>query len=591
MPETIDILTDFCVVGGGLAGICASVAAARHGLKVVLMHERAMLGGNASSEIRMWVCGAQGRNVTETGLLEELFMENLWMNPYKLYPMFDALLYDFVKREPNITLLLNCSCFDAQMQDGETIESVTGWQMTTQRFIRVRAKYFADCSGDSILAPLTGAHYRVGREAASEFGERIDVPAADAKTMGNSCLIQAHLGKDKVAFTPPPFAKKLTAEDLRYRRPNMDRDSENFWYLELGGDRDTIADAEQIRDELIALAYGMWDYVKNSGEFEDAAYWQLDFIGFLPGKRESRRMRGEVLVTQNDIFSDRNWPDVAAYGGWPLDDHDPAGFHYDGHPNTAYDTPAPYAIPYRALYSENIRNLFFAGRNISMTHAAMSSTRVMATCALCGQAVGTAAATAAAHGALPHDVYETYLDELQEALLWDDCMLPHHPRLPSELMTQAELTLDGAYTASLENLRDGNDRENVFVCKAGQQILCRFRAPRQIEEVRIVFDSDLDRQTLPGSECERRHMTRCNLLPDSPVMRLPSTLCADFMLEGIDETGSAVITKRITNNLHRLVKLPLNGARLSALRLTPLAAHAGGTQMRVFSLDAACAGE
>lgn len=585
MPETMDYSTDFCVVGGGLAGICASVAAARRGIKVVLMHERPMLGGNASSEIRMWVCGAQGRNVTETGLLEELFMENLWMNPYKLYPMFDALLYQFVKREPNITLLLNCSCFDAQMKDKETIESVTGWQMTTQRFIRVRANYFADCSGDSILAPLTGAHFRVGREAASEFGERINVPVADQKTMGNSCLIQAHLGKEKVTFTPPPFAKKLHAEDLRYRRPDLNSDSENFWYLELGGDRDTVADAEQIRDELVALAYGMWDYIKNSGEFKNAEYWQLDFIGFLPGKRESRRMLGKVIVTQNDILSDRNWPDAAAYGGWPLDDHDPAGFRYDGHPNTAYDTPAPYAIPYRALYSVNIRNLFFAGRNISMTHAAMSSSRVMATCALCGQAVGTAAAIAAAHGVLPHDVYETYLAALQDALLWDDCMLPHHPRTPSEVMTQAELTLDGAYTAALENLRDGNDRENVFICEAGQQILCRFRTPRQITEVRIVFDSDLDRQTLPGSQTERRHMTRCNLLPDSPVMHLPSTLCSDFILEGLDETGSPVITKKTTNNLHRLVKLPLHGRKLSALRLTPLAAHAGGTQMRLFSLD------
>ena len=587
----MDYSTDFCVVGGGLAGICAAVAAARRGIKVVLMHERPMLGGNASSEIRMWVCGAQGKNVTETGLLEELFMENLWMNPYKLYPMFDALLYHFVKREPNITLLLNCSCFDAQMKDKETIEFVTGWQMTTQRFIRVRAKYFADCSGDSILAPLTGAHFRVGREAASEFGEQINVPIADKKTMGNSCLIQAHPGKEKVSFTPPPFAKKLNAEDLRYRRPNLDSDSENFWYLELGGDRNTVADAEQIRDELVALAYGMWDHIKNSGEFKDAEYWQLDFIGFLPGKRESRRMLGKVIVTQNDILSDRNWPDVAAYGGWPLDDHDPAGFRYDGHPNTAYHTPAPYAIPYRALYSENIGNLFFAGRNISMTHAAMSSSRVMATCALCGQAVGTAAAIAAAHDALPQDVYETYLAELQDALLWDDCMLPHHPRTPSEVMTQAELTLDGAYAAALENLRDGNDRENVFVCEAGQQILCRFRTPRQIREVRIVFDSDLDRQTLPGSQTERKHMTRCNLLPDSPVMHLPSTLCSDFILEGMDETGNPVITKKITNNLHRLVKLPLSDRKLSGLRLTPLAAHAGGVQMRLFSLDAVCASD
>mgnify|MGYP003318677939 CR=1 FL=1 len=284
--ETLSYTADFCVIGGGLAGICAAVAAAREGAKVVLMHERPVLGGNASSEIRMWVCGAQGRNCAETGIMEEIFLENLRINPYKNHYVFDALLWNLVKNEPNITLLLNCSCMDAEMKNESEILSVTGWQMTTQKFCKVYADNFADCSGDSILAPLTGAEYRFGREAADEFKENVSTKTADKKTMGNSCLIQAHKGTVPVKFTAPDFAKKLTADDLKFRRPNMKSSSENFWYLELGGDKNTIDDAEKVRDELVALAYGMWDYIKNSGEYEDAELWQLDFVGALPGKRQ-----------------------------------------------------------------------------------------------------------------------------------------------------------------------------------------------------------------------------------------------------------------------------------------------------------------
>ena len=229
MLKTLQYHADLCVVGGGLAGMCAAIAAARHGTKVVLMQERPVLGGNASGEIRMWVCGAQGSNVRETGILEELALENLRRNPYKLYPIWDSVLWDAVRREENITLLLNCSCMDAEMDAQNHIAAVTGWQMTTQAFCRVEAKLFADCSGDSILAPLTGAHYRVGREAASEFGENVSVETEDRKTMGMSCLIQAHKGTERVTFTPPAFAKKLTEDDVRYRRPYMKSSGENFW--------------------------------------------------------------------------------------------------------------------------------------------------------------------------------------------------------------------------------------------------------------------------------------------------------------------------------------------------------------------------
>ncbi|MEE1223733.1 MAG: FAD-dependent oxidoreductase, partial [Clostridia bacterium] len=154
----------------------------------------------------------------------------------------------------------------------------------------------------------------------------------------------------------------------------------------------------------MSLASGTWDYIKNSGKF-NSENWELDFLGFLPGKRESRRMCGEYMITQRDISDGKVFEDEVAYGGWPLDDHFPGGFYHKGVPNTNYKTPAPYSLPYRALYSENVENLFFAGRNISMTHMAMSSIRVMATCALLGEAVGKAVAIAVKNSITPHDVY------------------------------------------------------------------------------------------------------------------------------------------------------------------------------------------
>ena len=283
------IETDLCVIGGGMAGIAAAISAAREGVRVVLMHERPVLGGNASSEIRMWICGSQGKNNRETGIIEEIALENLYRNPTKNYAVWDTVLYDFVKREKNITLLLNCSCMDAKTEEGcfadersKKITSVTGWQMTTQSFIEVRAKFYCDSSGDSILAPLTGAEFKIGREGKDEFSEDTDRDEADNYTMGMSCLIQGRETTESVTYKAPECAIKLNKESFEKRNLNIKSDYENFWYLELGGDRNTIADTEVLRDELIGLATGTWDYVKNSGDF-DADTWELDFLGFLPG--------------------------------------------------------------------------------------------------------------------------------------------------------------------------------------------------------------------------------------------------------------------------------------------------------------------
>lgn len=599
MLERKTLTADLCVVGGGMAGICAAIAAARGGASVVLMQERPVLGGNASSEIRMWVCGAHGENNRETGIIEEIALENLRRNPTKNFYIWDTVLYDFVLREKNITLLLNCACMDAAVEEGSfadgrdrRIASVTGYQMTTQRFIEVKAAHYADCSGDSILAPLTGALYREGREGKNDFGEPTYVESPDKLHMGMSCLIQGRETDRPVAFTPPPFSLKLTDDDFRHRSPSMDSSYENFWYLELGGNRDAIGDTEEVAGELRALAMGTWDYVKNSGHY-DTGNWELEFLGFLPAKRESRRMVGEYTITANDLLDHTDFPDTVAYGGWPIDDHYPDGFYHQGRPNTNILPERPYSVPYRALYSKNVENLFFAGRNISMTHFAMSSMRVMATCALLGQAVGTAAALAARYGLTPHGVYTRRLAELQASLMDADCFLPAMTRPVSEVCRRSVLVdKNGVPVAGGDTLKNGQDRPNIHYGTAtcglslpnGEGVEYRFDASTAVESVHLTFDSDLDRTTLPGDKCEQDHSTRANVRLDSPQFYLPLPLCKAFRLEAETADGVEVLLD-VEQNALRTYHVEVGRADITALRLIPLENYGGTGETRVFSFD------
>lgn len=586
--KTISHKADFCIVGGGMAGLCAAVSAARHGAKVVLMHERPMLGGNASSEIRMWVCGASGSNNRETGILEEIRLENYYRNPHKNYPIWDTILYEKVVSEENITLLLNCSCCEAETENGR-IKSVTGWQMTTQTWQKVEADLFADCSGDSVLQPLTGACCRVGREAASEFGEKTSIVVSDKKTMGMSCLITAREYDRPSKFIAPAWAKKLPEDALAFRRPNIHSNGENFWYLELGGDRDSIHDTETVRDELLALAMGMWDYVKNSGEF-DADNWQLDFLGFLPGKRESRRMVGDYIMTQTDVLNGGIFDDTVAFGGWALDDHHPGGFYHVGNPNVWGKTPAPYGIPYRCLYSVNVENLFFAGRNISMTHAAMSSARVMATCCLLGQAVGTAASIAVREKCMPREVGKGHIAELQQTLMDDDCFLPAKVREIPELTRKADISAS-APVVQLDNLRNGADRENItyepgekgVTMPSGTSVLYAFAERQNVRRIRFLFDSDLDRKTIPAEGVEQIHNTRAMIPLDYPIVCMPKTLVKDFTVELLD--GDTVVdTLTFKDNRKRLAYIPVE-RNLTGVRCTFDSDWGGNETIHLYSFD------
>ncbi|MBR2439710.1 MAG: FAD-dependent oxidoreductase [Lentisphaeria bacterium] len=581
MSEKKNWKADFCVVGAGLAGMCAALSAARHGANVVVMHDRPIPGGNASSEIRMWVCGAHGKDLRETGLVEELLLENLYRNPGAVPAVWDSILYGSLEYAENIKLLLNCSCQTVKMNPDGSIASVTGYQTTTQTFHTVKADYFADCSGDSVLAPLTGAEYRHGRESCKEFDESIEPEKADDHTMGNSCLFQARQLKKKVKFTPPPWAKKFRKpEDIPPFRNTKLEGLENFWWMETGGLENTIRDSEKIRRDLLELAFGIWDYIKNySPEAEKNAYWELDWVGFLPGKRESRRYVGDYIMNQNDVRGCGKFEDTIAYGGWSMDDHNPAGFYTQEKPTIFHPAPSPYGIPYRALYSKNIPNLFFAGRNISVSHAALSSTRVMATCATLGQACGTAAAIAIEEKISPRDVGKKHLKRLQQTLMEDDCFLPGFRREIPELSRKAALTVSNGADADV--LRDGFDRniEDVchrWNCKKGDSAEYRFDQPQKISRIRIVFDSDLSR---PEKNIVALRTTT------QPELKLPSTLIKNFDLAWLSADGKWHTLEKVRNNWKRLFVSDDLKLEAVAVKLTILSGW--GDNPGVFSWDIA----
>ena len=567
---------DFCVVGGGLAGTCAAIAAARRGARVVLMQDRPVLGGNASSEIRMWVRGAHGAHQRETGIIEEIELENLYRNPGANYSIWDSVLYGIARAEKNLTLLLNCTCCEAAMQ-GSQIQSVKGWQLTSETWHTVQATLFADCSGDSILAPLTGAEYRIGREARDEFDESIEPAVADKKTMGLTCLLQARETDRPQRFVPPAWAHTYaTEEQFPQRGHDLRQWDTNFWWMELGGEHDSIHDTEALRDELLKTAFGVWDHIKNHGDHA-AENWALEWIGFLPGKRESRRYVGDYMVTQNDVRSAGQFDDLVAYGGWSMDDHHPAGLMHPGAPTVFHPAPSPFGLPYRALYSRNIENLYFAGRNISLTHAAMSAARVMATCAIVGQAVGTAAAVAARHGLSPRGVGQHRLRDVQQALMDDDCYLPWQVRAVAPCMAVARLS---ASEGNPDMLRTGVDRPttdlgNAWTTALGGWVEYAFAHATQVRGVRLVFDSDLNRSLRQGMTALYHR--------DLPQLVPPPTLVKAFTLDARQPDGTWRRIATVENNYQRLVRVPLD-APVTSLRFSPTASW-GCPQVNVFGCE------
>jgi len=550
-----------------------------------------MLGGNASSEIRMWVRGAKGRFDRETGFLSELEEKNIYGNPSLVHSLFDATLYGMLRDEKNITLVLNASVCDADM-DGDRIVAVHAWQLTTYTWITVRATLFADCSGDSILAPLSGALCRKGREAKAEFGETLGHDEADDHTMGMSIILAARETDHPVKFIPPSFATVYETDeafengDIKEhalsRDHNIGTSGGNLWWVELGGHMDSLHDAEKVRDQLIANIYGVWDHIKNRGD-HGKENWELEWVGFLPGKRETGRYVGDVIVTEHDLVSGGHFEDEVAYGGWPMDDHNPYGMEknpYDNIPSISIPVDI-YGLPYRALYSKNIKNLMFAGRNISVTHAALSSTRVMGTCALLGQAMGTGAALAIAHGVSPRGVYESYVNELQEAVLEDGVFLPHVLRKPSALTLSAKLNISDDERAVLFNglERPRNEiYENSIAMELTDALTFTFDAPTALPTLRLRMDPDYTRESISINRKMRVFAMKLHTGKDFKPVHVAAGIVKAF---SVYADGKKVY--ETDNNYVSLVKIPL-GLTAKEVRIEWHQTH-GADKVRLFAAD------
>ena len=449
--KTMELSTDLVVVGGGLAGTCCALTAARQGIEVVLIQDRPVLGGNASSEVRLWALGAtshMGNNnrwAREGGVIDELVVENIFRNPEGNALIFDTVLLEKVAEEENITLLLNTAVFEITKSSSDSIKSVIAYCSQNSTTYQVEAPLFCDASGDGIVGFLSGAAFRMGAESAEEFDEPFAPSKEYGELLGHSIYFMSKDVGKPVTFIPPSFALKDITKVPRYRNFSVKDQACWMWWIEYGGRLDTVHETETIKWELWKVVYGVWDYIKNSGMFPEAANLTLEWVGHIPGKRESRRFEGPYMLTQGDIVSQKQFDDAVSFGGWAIDIHPADGVFSEKPGCNQWHSKGVYQIPYRCLFSRNIDNLFLAGRIISASHLAFGSTRVMMTCAHTAQAVGMAAAIGIKNNWKPADLLvDDRMKTLQQRLIRSGQYIPGVPQeinINYQVRASSELTL------------------------------------------------------------------------------------------------------------------------------------------------------
>ncbi|MFD2556455.1 FAD-dependent oxidoreductase [Sphingobacterium tabacisoli] len=422
--KTEFVSAELVIVGGGLAGVCAAITAARQDMKVVLIQDRSVLGGNASSEVRLWILGAtshMGNNnrwSREGGVIDELLVENMYRNPEGNAVILDMIMLDKVKQEKNITLLLNTAVYEIAKEGEHLIKEVYAYCSQNSTQYQVKSPLFCDASGDGVLGFLSGAAFRMGAESKEEFDELMAPDTAYGELLGHTLYFYTKDTGSPVSFIPPAFAIDVTKEVPRFKNFNAKEHGCKLWWVEYGGRLDTVHDTEEIKWELWKVIYGVWDYIKNSGNFPEADTLTLEWVGMIPGKRESRRFEGDYIMSQKDLVEQRTHGDAVAFGGWSIDLHPADGVFSEKQPCNQWHSKGLFQIPYRSLYSKNIHNLFLAGRIISVSHVAFGATRVMATCAYVAQATAVAAALCHQYGVNPRALNEEgKMDILQRTLM------------------------------------------------------------------------------------------------------------------------------------------------------------------------------
>lgn len=593
--------------------MCSAIASARHGAKTVLVQNRAVLGGNSSSEIRMHIVGASCHmaksNNAETGILEELLLENKNMNTAQSFSVWDTVLLEKVRQTEGLDLLLNTNMNNVECK-GNAILSVLCHQTTTETDYKISGKIFIDATGHGTLGMLAGAETRTGSESRYEFNEPNAPEEPNNFTMGNTLMFQAVDRGEPVKFIKPSWAYSFTEEDLKHRRhynstialgeggaptefvagemkslPEFSSMDAGYWWIELGGKNDDIiAEGEIIRDELLKCVYGVWDHIKNCGD-HGAENYDLVWVGMVPGYRESRRLVGDYLLNENDVRSNRIFEDAVAYGGWPMDEHVPGGIlDFDNYPSRIFNFDGVYTIPYRCYYSRNINNLMMAGRDISATKMGFGSTRVMGTCAIGGQAAGTAAAMAVRDKCLPRDILAN-IDELQQTLLKDDCYIPGYKNSdPADFARLAGVTatsfITGCEPGKVINgvTRTVGDESNCWDSGpfdgSSPVLTLNLDRPHEIHELRITFDPNLTREIMPSIT---------NQVRDRQVKDLPEELVKDYVIS-FTNGGKTVFSRPVKGNFQRLNVIRLNEAvTADRVDISVLSTH-GHPSARIFEV-------
>lgn len=570
---------DFIVVGGGMAGLCAAMEAARGGVNTALIHSRPVLGGNASSEIRIHISGADHSLVqpdyAESGLLYELMLENKARNENFSYSIWDMILFEAAKKQENLTVYYNTVMYDCETED-DLITGIYCIQETTEMRYKFTAPIFSDCTGHGTLGYFAGAEFRRGSESKAETGEEHAPDEANNERMGNSIHFRARDMGYPVKFTPPYFAKKFTEHDLRFRMHSANHEVDfssaadpernkatggvsargidyGYFWIELMGDKDDIiTDYENIRDDLVASLYGVWDHIKNGGD-HGADNYALEWVGMLPGTRESRRLVGDYILNETDILENRIFDDAVCYGGWCIDVHVAHGLEdLDKLPaGDVHFFDGVYTIPYRSYYSKNIKNMFMAGRNISATKLAMSSTRIIGCCAIGGQAVGAAAALCKKYNVMPREL-APHIKELQQVILKNDGFLPGYKNEDEKDMAKKATFTASSYRNGCEpqkvvdgiSRRLGDDTHGWVsdgISPDGETLTMNFDDAVEISELRYTFDSDF------------KYPIRVTMAPQRQKQQregVPEELVKDYEIE-MKLKGETVRTIKVEDNHQR----------------------------------------
>lgn len=577
---------DIVVVGGGMSGLCAAIASARHGAKTVLIQDRSVLGGNASSETRMHISGASchwgKQDAAETGILMELQLENKRLNDSYNYSIWDGVLWHAAKETSGLDLYLN-TVMHRVNSDGKHIQSIACCQSNTEKNFLFAAEIFIDCTGNGTLGYLAGAEYCIGREAQDDYNEKDAPIMRDGETMGNTIYFSARDTGRPVRFVKPDWAYDFDESFFKYRyhgntvvyhdedrvvelSPDEDYTDHadqlvekydvqsGYWWNELGGDwDDIIAQAEDIRWELYRCAYGIWNHIKNGGD-HGAENYELEWVGTVAGSRESRRLMGDYVLTENDILSNNERSDSVAYGGWPMDEHTAGGFCSKGQiPSRVRSFDGLYGIPYGCYCSRTIDNLMMAGRNISATKLAMGSTRVMGTCAIGGEAAGTAAAMAVQRRLTPRAFGQKHIQELRQELLKHDCYIPGcRNDDPDDLARLASVTATSQLRDfEAENVLSGVNRRtktsNNLWCSLGlrdigEKLTLRWNAPISLSQVRLIFDPNLS---------EERCISISKAFIEKEPVGVAKELVKDYTMRVFME-GMPVYEQTFTDNYQRM---------------------------------------